>query len=306
MKFLLKTAIGALVLGLIAVTACQSAQPRSRPSEPRGQIRMFPALESLNLTEQQKAKIQKIREQTRQKLEQIRSEATNPEERREKARAVLQEAREQISNVLTPEQRAKWAAATARFRRGIPTLEELSQQLRLTEEQRKKLKPILDRYTAEARKLRETQPPSPETREKMRALRERFNSEVEKLLTPQQRSRFRQLRPMAFARPEPPSPLGPLGNVELLTRRLNLSPDQQEKVRRIVENARDSIQKEMQTSLGPKARENRLAQLRRDTAAKIRALLNEQQKQIFDRMALRTAREGGRARAATPPNRSPN
>ena len=306
MKFLLKTAIGALVLGLTAVTACQSAQPRSRPSEPRGEIRMFPALEGLNLTEQQKAKIQKIREQTRQKLEQIRSEVTNPEERREKARAVLQEAREQISSVLTPEQRTKWAAAAARFRRGIPTLEELSQQLQLTQEQRKKLKPILDRYTAEVRKLRETQPPGPETREKMRALRERFNSEVEKLLTPQQRSRFRQLRPMAFARPEPPSPLGPLGNVELLTRRLNLSPDQQEKVRRIVENARTSIQKGIQTPLGPQARENRLAQLRRDTAAKIRALLNERQKQIFDRMAPRTTQEGGRTRATAPPNRSPN
>ncbi|MGC8834875.1 MAG: hypothetical protein ACP5R4_12570, partial [Armatimonadota bacterium] len=232
MKLFLKTLIGALALGLVAVTICHSAQPRSRPNEPRGEPRIFTALESLNLTEQQKAKIQKIREQTRQKLEQIRSEAANPEERREKVRTVLQEARRQISGVLTPEQRNKWAAAAARFRRGIPTLEELSQQLRLTEEQRKKLKPILDRYTAEVRKLRETQPPGPEIREKMRDLRERFNSEVEKLLTPQQRSRFRQLRPRAFARPEPPSPLGPLGNVELLTRRLNLSPDQQEKVKR--------------------------------------------------------------------------
>lgn len=283
MKLFLKTLIGVLVLGLVAVTVCHSAQPRSRPSEPRGEPRIFAALESLNLTNQQKAKIQKIREQTRQKLEQIRSEAANPEERREKVRTVLQEARRQISSVLTPEQRSKWTAAAARFRRGIPTLEDLSQQLRLTEEQRKKLKPILDRYTAEARKLRETQPPGPETRKKMRDLRERFNSEVEKLLTPQQRSRFRQLRPGAFARPEPPSPLGPLGNTELLTRRLNLSPDQQEKVKRIVENARAAVQKEIRTAPNPQVRENRLAQLRRDVAAKIRTLLNERQKQIFNR-----------------------
>ncbi len=77
--------------------------------------------EDLKLTDEQKAKMKTFREEQRKQAEEIRN-GTNftPEQKREKAKAMREDADKKMKEILTPEQYAKWEKARAQWKKGPP------------------------------------------------------------------------------------------------------------------------------------------------------------------------------------------
>ncbi len=67
-------------------------------------------VKGLNLTADQKEKIHAIHEQQHTKIQELNKQALTRAQYREQAAAIRHSSQEQISNVLTPDQRAKMAA----------------------------------------------------------------------------------------------------------------------------------------------------------------------------------------------------
>lgn len=292
---------GAVVLAaaLLALTGAvcfgQGAGRRERPaSRPEARERVFAGLEGLRLTNEQRAKIERIRSETNKKAQEIRASSLAPAERREKLAALMRESREKIAAVLTPEQRARFLAESGRVEGRIPRFEQLAERLSLTPQQRARLKPIVDYYAAQVRKLRERMPAGPEREQRLRALVQEFRQRTQAVLTAEQRRRFEQVMARGVGI------LGPLGNVDALSARLGLTEEQRRKVAPLVEKARSEaakLREEARASgltreqLRPKAQA-----LRERLANQIRPILTEQQRKRLEEM-LATARQRAGAEA---------
>ena len=107
LKLITLTALGALAFGssVLANDAQDSGKDRPGGRGGRHHMSLDKMTEQLNLTPEQKAKVQPILDQARPQLETIHREAM------EKSRAVMENAMNQIRPVLTPEQQKKFEAA---------------------------------------------------------------------------------------------------------------------------------------------------------------------------------------------------
>jgi periplasmic protein CpxP/Spy len=90
--------------------------------------------------------------------------------------------------------------------------------------------------------------------------------------------------------PEPPANQGqrhmdPARQLKMLTKRLNLTDDQQKQLLPILTDRQqqfDSIRND--SSLAPKDRGEKMRSVREDTDGKIKAILNDSQKQTYEQM----------------------
>jgi F0F1-type ATP synthase delta subunit len=122
--------------------------------------------ESLGITEQQWEKLQPLLKQEGDRVREILADNTlSVEQKKEKARDATAEGREQIKEILTPEQRQKLGEEMKKSQ-GEPDrrLAELKEKLGLTEDQIGKLKPILEEEGPKLRALRENQALTPQER----------------------------------------------------------------------------------------------------------------------------------------------
>jgi Spy/CpxP family protein refolding chaperone len=88
----------------------QTAQP-ARPARGRVERQLQKMSKSLNLTDEQVAKIRPILQERNKQLEDLRAQSSLPQgEARSKATAIRKSARQQIDQILTPEQREKQKA----------------------------------------------------------------------------------------------------------------------------------------------------------------------------------------------------
>ena len=112
----------------------------------------------LNLTDEQKEKLQTIIREQMEKLRDLRQDnSLSPEEKREKFKAAREEIIAEVKKVLTPEQFEKWKAKQGQLAgectgRRVARLQEAIKDLNLTDEQKEQLKPI---YQEQMEKLRE-------------------------------------------------------------------------------------------------------------------------------------------------------
>lgn len=299
----------ALLASTAAVCLAQGTAGRQRPAaRSEAGDRILAGLEGLRLTNEQRTKIEKIRSETNKKAQEIRASSLAPAERREKLAALMRESREKIAAVLTPEQRARFLAESGRGEGRIPRFERLAESLSLTPQQRARLKPIVDYYTAQVRRLRERMPAGPEREQRVRAVVQEFRQRTQAVLTVEQRRRFEQMMTRGIGI------LGPLGNVDALAARLRLTGEQRRKVAAVVEKARDEAAKlREQARASGLTREQlrpKVQALRERVAGQIRPILTEQQRKQLDDMLTamrqRAAAQGeqrrteGRARPTRP------
>jgi Spy/CpxP family protein refolding chaperone len=103
LKLITLTALGALALGssVLANDAQDGGKDRPGGRGGRHHMSLDTMTEQLNLTPEQKAKVQPILDQVKPQLETIHREAM------EKSKAVMENAMNQIRPVLTPEQQKK-------------------------------------------------------------------------------------------------------------------------------------------------------------------------------------------------------
>lgn len=202
----------ALAMGTLALPAICTAQnaperPRARQfAGPQGGQRLQQAMEQLNLTDEQKAKIKPITENLRQQIRDTMTNTTDPTQRREAMRQATRSAQQQIRDVLTPEQQAK-LQELAREQRGptsrptadlrtrgqssmIDRLEQMALDLKLTEEQQTKVRELSKEYRDEvATVLRDG---GQADRQQLRTIMTEYRSRLTQLLTPEQTDQFNQ------------------------------------------------------------------------------------------------------------------
>jgi protein CpxP len=91
-----------------------------------------------------------------------------------------------------------------------PSLDQIAQQLELTDEQKAKVKPILEAQAQKMRELRDDTSLSPEDRRpKMQSIREETTAQMKAVLTPDQ---FEKWQKMAQRNRRPGGPGGPGGH----------------------------------------------------------------------------------------------
>ena len=109
-----------IILGLTVLTLTLSAmaQDESKDKKSWGRERkemrggdhgnMMDMMEKLNLTEDQKAKMKVINEDTKKEREALKSQKFSEEVMKEKRIAIMNKRKEKIAAILTPEQKKKW------------------------------------------------------------------------------------------------------------------------------------------------------------------------------------------------------
>ena len=189
---------GALIFQPLAQAADNkaAAQPASADRPAALRDRMQDTAKELNLTDEQKEKLQTIiREQTG-KLRDLRQDASlSPEDKKEKTRAIREEIMAEVKKVLTPEQFEKWKAKQGPLAGvgGAPLarVQEAIKELNLTDQQKEQLKPI---YEEQMQKLRELYVDStlsiPEKLEKLKGMHKEIAPKIKKFMDADQYAKW--------------------------------------------------------------------------------------------------------------------
>jgi len=147
----------------------QIAQMRKDHMGMRGRRGQF--LQSLNLTPEQKTKMQAIRQDARTKMQAVKNNAAlSQDEKITQMRAIRQSVREQMQQVLTPEQQKQ---IQQRFQQGP------AQKLNLTDAQKAQLKSIRDKAMEQFRGMLtpEQQKSFDQARQQMQQRMEQFRQQ---------------------------------------------------------------------------------------------------------------------------------
>lgn len=144
-------------------------------------------LRQLDLSDNQKAQVQAILESAREQRRELRGEGN-----RQAMRALRQETRQLVLDVLTPEQKAKMSELREQHqtRRLDRRIARMTEKLSLSDTQATRIRAILEAAHTQRQALRNGSEPGAERREAMRALRERTKAAVGAVLTETQRQAF--------------------------------------------------------------------------------------------------------------------
>jgi len=145
---------------------------------------MHRALRHLDLSDNQKTQIRAILTSAREQRRELRGSGN-----REAMRALRQETRELVLDLLTPEQETKMAELRERHqeRRLDRRVERMSAKLSLSEAQATRIRSILEAAQSQRRALRRGSEAGEERRQAMRTLRQRTKAAVAAVLTAEQR-----------------------------------------------------------------------------------------------------------------------
>jgi len=179
-------------------------------------------------------------------------------------------------------------------------MEMLSKRLNLTADQQAKLAPIMADSRQQIHAIFQDSSLSREDRmTKIKAVRNDSKAKIEALLTDTQKQNFEQLQQQRRQH-------GPEHRMKMLSKRLNLTADQQTKLAPIMADSRQQFRAIFHDS--SLSREDRIAKfkaVRKDSDAKIEALLTDEQKQNFEQlqqhMRQRAHGHRGQANAAAAP-----
>jgi Spy/CpxP family protein refolding chaperone len=204
MKMNIQTLIAlAVAAGALNLQPLLRAAETNQPAPPAGEGRLAAARErmqetakELNLTDEQKQKLQDVIRERMEKLRDLRQDnSLSREEKMEKFKAAREEIAAEVKKVLTPEQFEKWQAkqgpmAEAPGRPGA-RLQESIQALNLTDAQKEQLKPIYQEQMEKLRELRQDNSLSmAEKLEKLKAVRQEVGPKLKKVLDAEQYAKW--------------------------------------------------------------------------------------------------------------------
>ncbi|MCU1306778.1 MAG: hypothetical protein JWN45_1473 [Acidobacteriaceae bacterium] len=153
--------------------------------------------------------------------------------------------------------------------------------LNLTADQQAKIKQIREQDRASMKAIRDDKSLTPEQRqEKIRALRVSMKRDMDAVLTPDQLQKMAKMR-------ESGEMGGPGGHPGMMgmAKKLNLTADQQTKVKSIMESTHQQMQTvEQNQSLSQQDKQAQIKQLHESTKTQISALLTPDQQQKFAQM----------------------
>jgi Spy/CpxP family protein refolding chaperone len=154
--------------------------------------------EKLNLTEQQKKNFTPIvKNEMKDLLPIMTDKSLTKEQKLEKISAIRQVTKEQLSKILTPEQMKKYTEMntdTSEYDMQVFTerhIERMSEKLKLTEQQKKDITPIIESEMREMRALTNNKSLTKEQKwEKINAIHQTTKERLSKILTPEQMKKY--------------------------------------------------------------------------------------------------------------------
>lgn len=194
-------------------TPPQNTAPAQTPpaSAPNGKHRMHrdPAAmrlqmmsKKLNLTDDQKAKIQPILQNEMQQMRSIhQNTALTPDQQKAQLQQIHQATRDQIKQLLTPEQVAQMGSGPGKgagMGHGGPggdPLAWMSKTLNLTDEQKTKLQPLFDDQHKQVQSIMQDSSLTPDQkRAKVEDIHKTTHQQVMTVLTPEQQNQMKEMR----------------------------------------------------------------------------------------------------------------
>ena len=142
--------------------------------------RMQDTAKELNLTDEQKNKLQVIIRGQAGKLRDLRQDTSlAPEDKKEKLRALREEITAEVKKVLTSEQFEKWRAKQGQLAAGggapLARVQEAIKDLNLTDQQQEQLKPVYQEQMGKLRELyQDTSLSIPEKLEKLKGMHKKI------------------------------------------------------------------------------------------------------------------------------------
>ena len=209
---------GLLALGFAAIALSASAQPRAgraQSPEPRVERRVNQLDEQLGLTDTQEAQLRTIlaaRAPARPGTDGRPAAPPAREARRAEHRARAEATERAIQNLLTPEQRTRYAAlkaerkgrdrserasrTSAQARRPAPRPDAFAARLNLTDAQKARLQPVMQARRESARAWMQANPNATREQKRAHAAEQARASEaaLDAVLTPAQREQLRALK----------------------------------------------------------------------------------------------------------------
>jgi Spy/CpxP family protein refolding chaperone len=212
-KAVLRAAIAALLLiacssATFAADGPAAAPPATRPGIAAVGVeallsRIRVKLDDLNLTADQKTKIDAIFTKTGDDLKTMMAQGADPAERRQKVMQLLSDLKDQLGDVLDPQQKEQMQKLLAAIRpvqasgaSKLVQLQKAIQSLDLTPDQRTKVLAVLEDLKAKVADLRaeaQAGKGADELKAKAAELRESTQSKLLELLTPDQQAKLKDL-----------------------------------------------------------------------------------------------------------------
>jgi Spy/CpxP family protein refolding chaperone len=196
-------------MALAAIAGAVSLQPLARaadnqvPAQPAGgdraaalRERMQDTAKELNLTDEQKEKLQTIIRGQMGKLRDLRQDTSlSPEDKKEKRQAIREAITAEVKKVLTPEQFEKWKAKQGQLAGGAAgpqaRLQEAIKDLNLTDDQKEQLKPLYQEQMEKLLALHQDSALSiPEKLEKLKAMQKEIAPKLKKMLDAEQYAKW--------------------------------------------------------------------------------------------------------------------
>ena len=321
---------GALALAQDAAPA-ETTPPAQTPpaSAPNGQhrmhgdpvaMRLHMMSQKLNLTDDQKAKIQPILQSEFQQARTIRqNQSLTPDQQKAQLEQLRQTTRDQTKQLLTPEQVAqmgkgpemgKGGPGGPRGPEGGP-LAWMSKNLNLTDDQKAKIQPILQSEFQQARTIHQNQSLTPDQQKaQLQQLRQTTRDQVKQILTPEQVAKLGN-GPFMGNRPEmsKDGPGGPEGGpLAWMSKTLNLTDQQKAQLQPLFDNQHKQVLSVMQdSSLTPEQKRAKAEEIHKATHQQVLALLTpEQQTQLQNQMKQMRGHHMHRPGPGAPPEGAPS
>ena len=175
-----------------AADAGGSAKPAGGERVAAVRDRMAETAKELNLTDEQKEKLQTVIRGPMEKLRELRQDTSlSAEDKKEKLRTLREGITAEVKKVLTPEQFEKWKAKQGQSggQAGGPVarLQEAIKGLNLTDQQKEQLKPIYQEHMDKLRELQQDNSLSiPEKLEKLQGMHKEIAPKLKKVLDAEQ------------------------------------------------------------------------------------------------------------------------
>jgi Spy/CpxP family protein refolding chaperone len=241
----------------------------------------------LNLSADQVEAAKAIIEQAQKDIRAAVESIKDPVELRKAITEILQRADSQFVAILTAEQAAKYEEIKERLHQPtIPyplfaPLERLAIALGLSPDQIQQAKAIVEQAQKDLRAAMDTITDPAELRTAIQGILKRADEQFRAILTAEQLEKYEQLkRGMHQVRPPYPLPF-PL---EILAQRLQLTNEQIEKAKAIVEAAAQEIKTAVETIQDPTELRQTIQQILVRADREFRSILTEEQAAIYDQM----------------------
>jgi Spy/CpxP family protein refolding chaperone len=190
-----------------------------------------------------------------------------------------------VAQTATDQQSATSGAATQNApqqgRRGFhhrAGFQHISKELNLSQQQQDQLKPIMEKQRQEIQAIRkDTSLTADQKKQKFQALHQDFQNQMNGVLTPEQQQQWQQMKAQGKQRHEK------MG--ERMAQKLNLSAQQQEQIKPLMQKQREQARAIWQdSSLTQDQKKQKMQALHQETQAQMNTILTAEQQQQMQQM----------------------